>query len=196
MIVCWVVATVVRDSKNHQDVLTIAFRANMARTPPLTLRQTISAPNLVPVDELENDGWANFDGDKLFTNPDNTPYTFMFHATLRQYTKEMEETKVLIEVVPDLTRTVQPILLISCLQDNGGAVVHEEANADIILADDKNPSYHKLYQRIIRTTTKKHVETLRWVETCIIVCKVQFTRDARSRGGRPAGKGCVPASAV
>lgn len=81
----------------------------MARTPPLTLRQTISVPNLVPngnVDELENDEWANFDGDKLFTSPDNTPYTFMFHATLRQYTKEVDETKELIEVVPNLTHTV------------------------------------------------------------------------------------------
>ncbi|KAG9045294.1 hypothetical protein FS837_006559 [Tulasnella sp. UAMH 9824] len=144
----------------------------MAPTPPLALRQPIYTPNLVSnsnFDEPENDEEANFDGDKLFTNADNTPYTFMFHASLRQYKKETDETKELIE-------------------DNGGAVVHEEANADIILADDKNPSYHKVYQRIIRTTTKKHVETLRWVETCIIICKVQFTRDARSRGGRPAGK--------
>ncbi|KAG8912659.1 hypothetical protein FRC01_004963, partial [Tulasnella sp. 417] len=126
-------------------------------------------------DEIEDDEWADFDGGKLFTNADNTPYTFTFHSTLRQYTEEREETRQLI-------------------QDNGGVVVDDEAYADIILADDKSPLYHKLYQQIIRTTTKKHVESLKWVETCIIICKVQFTRDAKRRGGRPAGKEARPFS--
>ncbi|KIO28533.1 hypothetical protein M407DRAFT_6706 [Tulasnella calospora MUT 4182] len=143
----------------------------MARTPPLVPRQDAPASDPASnsdVGELEDDEWTIFDGGKLFTNADHTSFTFMFHPTLHQYTEEREKTKELIE-------------------DNGGVMVDDEANADIILADDKRPLYHKLSQRIIRTTAKKHVETLRWVETCIIICKVQFTRDTRSRRGRPAG---------
>ncbi|KAG8901368.1 hypothetical protein FRC01_009867, partial [Tulasnella sp. 417] len=39
------------------------------------------------------------------------------------------------------------------------------------------------------TTAQKHVENLNWVETCVAIGKVQFTRTLRSRsGGRQAGQ--------
>ncbi|KAG9047716.1 hypothetical protein FS837_001680 [Tulasnella sp. UAMH 9824] len=141
----------------------------MARTPPPIAHEIVPDSNVESrnsdVDELEEDEWMD-----LFTNPDNSPYSFMFHSSLNRYTEEREEATEMI-------------------QAHGGVVVNEEENADIILADDKSPSYQKLYQRITRTTAQKHVETLKWVETCVIVGKVQFSRTLKSRsGGRQPGK--------
>ncbi|KAG8901758.1 hypothetical protein FRC00_004897 [Tulasnella sp. 408] len=145
----------------------------MARTPPHIAHEIVPDSNVESnnsdVDELEEDEWMD-----LFTNPDNSPYSFMFHSSLNRYPEEREETTEMI-------------------QEHGGVVVNEEENADIILADDKSPSYQKLYQRVTRTTAQKHVETLKWVETCVIVGKVQFTRTLKSRsGGRQPGKNRRP----
>ncbi|KIO25837.1 hypothetical protein M407DRAFT_24794 [Tulasnella calospora MUT 4182] len=144
----------------------------MARTPPQVPREIVpdssAESSNSDIDELEDDGWV--DDANLFRNANNSPYTFLFHSSLNGYIEEREEITELI-------------------QEHGGVVVDEEENADIILADDKSPSYQKLYQRITRTTAQKHVENLKWVETCTIIGKVQFTRNSRSRsGGRPAGK--------
>ncbi|KAG8930322.1 hypothetical protein FRC01_002926, partial [Tulasnella sp. 417] len=111
----------------------------MARTPPQVAREIVpdtnAEPNSSEVDELEEDGWM--DDVKLFANADNSPLSFLFHSSLNRYTEEREEITELI-------------------QGHGGVVVNEEENADIILADDKSPSYQKLYQRITRTTAQKH----------------------------------------
>ncbi|KAG8945627.1 hypothetical protein FRC04_000674 [Tulasnella sp. 424] len=145
----------------------------MARTPPPIARHNITESNTrtsnEDIDELEDEEWID-DENNLFTNTaNNTPYAFSFHSSLHHFPQERDEISQLI-------------------QENGGVVLEEEANADIILADDKSPSFTDLYQRITGTTSQKHVEPLDWVETCVIMGKLRFTRERRSRGGRKHGE--------
>lgn len=164
----------------------------MARTPPPIARHNITESNTrtsnEDVDELEDEEWIDEETNIFINTADNTPYAFNFHSSLHRYPQERDEIAQLIQVylcpiffVPRFADVAPP------LQENGGIVLEEEANADIILADDKSPSFTDLYQRITGTTAQKHVETLEWVETCVIMGKLPFTREVRSRGGRKHG---------
>lgn len=70
----------------------------MARTPPHIAHEIVPDSNVESsnsdVDELEEDEWMD-----LFTHPDNTPYSFMFHSSLNRYTEERAETTEMIQVL-------------------------------------------------------------------------------------------------